>query len=110
MVGKHSPISSNCPVGLDGKQGALIRQSLEQAGWLYEYAGPLTWLDSGVSDETGHNGRSQEARALVEALNEEGIVAKQVIAEKYNDNPKRIVVVVGKKPPTSVELPGSGLP
>jgi len=83
--------------------GALIQQSLEAAGWQYLLSKPLDWLDTGVSIESATGGWA--AHNLVDSLNAEGITTKQVNAEKYAQYPEMLFVVVGKKPPSGLEIP-----
>jgi hypothetical protein len=93
--------------------GASIQQSLEAAGWKYSLSRPLDWLDTGVSVELAESQAPKLgpiARDLVAALNAEGLATKQVHTDKYEKYPDTIFIIVGKKPPTSIDLPGRGLP
>jgi hypothetical protein len=94
--------------------GALVKEALIAAGWKYIPSQPLNWLVSRVSIEIAELPDAVTkigplAAKLVATLNAEGIATDEVHAPKYNKYPSVIFVVVGKKPPTGIDIPGQGL-
>lgn len=94
--------------------GLAIEACLTEAGWRCLGSGILSWRETGISVESGEGPNSTRiefaAHDLTESLNEEGLSTKQTIKHPvHNEHNNAVVIVVGRKPPTGLELPGRGL-
>lgn len=89
--------------------GANIRSSLEDAGWQFVDVGPLPWLTTGLwlAWVNGSGAKlGPVAQVLGNALTDEGVQPNGYeSSERYQEHPEVLFVIVGKKPPSGLEIP-----